>query len=531
VVDPTDRNRVYFGGPILRVPVDGSEATAFDRVPAVGNDWQPASPHGDYHGLAFDPTDPSIIYVATDGGVYVSLDNAKEGTWTFIGEGITSAELVDIAIAATDPNWLMGATQDNGTLLFDRSQDNGRVWEHFECCAGDGGVSAIDPTNASILYQGGRYPNELWQRVDGGKWEYFAEQLPQDAQRECATYNLTFHFQIHPTIPTTLFASCISLYRTTSNVPPGKWTPIYTPPRGQVVRSAVDPIRDFVYVGTDQGQIFRGPALGTAVGAWPEVFTHPAGLQLSDIEVDTRHEIVYASFALHMGSSQNCGTVASRVYKLAPISPGGQLNPTDITGDLPVGLCVNAVAIDPHLPRTVYAATTKGVYRGRSSATGGPWVWQPYNNGIPFTYVMDLEVRPMTGHLFAATYGRGAFEMVPETILPIGIDIKPGTSENIINIKNKGKIPVAILSTLSFDAPNEVDKTSLTFGRTGNEASLASCDTGAQDVNGDGLLDLVCSFYTSLTGFQVSDTVGFLKGLTVEGISIQGSDVVKILNH
>lgn len=530
-VDPADKDQVYFGGPILRVSRDGSQGTDFDRVPAVGNDWQPASPHGDYHGLAFDPTDPSVIYAASDGGAYMSTNHALENTWTFIGDGITSAELMDIAPAATDPNRMMGPTQDNGTMLFDRSQDNGRVWEHFECCAGDGGVSAIDPTDASILYQGGRYPNELWQRVGGGEWEYLSVGLPTNAQRTCATYDLTFHFQIHPTVPTTLFASCVSLYRTTSNVPPGQWTPIFTPPGGQVVRSAVDPLRDLVYGGTNQGQIFRGPALGTAVGDWPKVFTHPASLQLSDIEVDSRREIVYASFAPHMGGGQDCGAVAGRVYKLAPTLPGGDLYPTDITGDLPTGLCVNAVAIDPRLPRTVYAATTKGVYRGRSNATGGPWAWQSYNNGMPYAYVIDLEVHPLTGHLVAATYGRAAFELAPETVLPIGIDIKPDTAENVINIKSRGTIPVAILSSLAFDAPGEVDKTSLSFGRTGTEASLAFCNAGAQDVNGDGLLDLICHFHTSLTGLQVSDTVGFLKGVTVEGIQIAGNDAVNILSH
>jgi xyloglucan-specific exo-beta-1,4-glucanase len=539
IVDPGDRDRVYFGGPILRVPVDGSEATDFVRLPIVGNDWQPASPHGDYHSLAFNPKDSKFIYAATDGGAYMSSNYAEEGSWVFIGKGITSAELMDVAVATTDPNRMMGATQDNGTLFFERSKDNGREWKHFECCAGDGGVSAIDPTNASVLYQGGRYPNEIWQCTDGeckctdqvcSSWALFTNGLPQHAQRECATYDLTFNFQVHPTVPTTLFASCISMYRTTSNVPPGQWTQIFTPSVGQVVRSAVDPIRDLIYAGTNQGQIFRGPALGTAVADWSEVFTHPSGLQISDIEVDSSREVVYASFAPHMGSGQNCGT-ANRVYRFAPTSPGGQMNSTDITGDLPAGLCVNAVAIDPHMPRTVYAATTKGVYRGRSDTTGQLWVWESYSNGMPSAYVIDLEVHPLTGHLVAATYGRAAFELVPETILSIGIDIKPGTSENTINIKNMGKIPVAILSNLTFDAPNEVEKTSLTFGRTGNEASFASCDTGMQDVNADGLLDLVCNFYTSLTGFQVSDTVGFLKGRTVENIPMVGSDAVRIIKR
>jgi hypothetical protein len=169
------------------------------------------------------------------------------------------------------------------------------------------------------------------------------------------------------------------------------------------------------------------------------------------------------------------------------------------------------------------------VYRGRSNATGGPWVWTPYNNGLPLADVRDLAVHPVTHVIDAATYGRSAFEVVPETTLAIAIDVKPGTSHNLINAKSHGTIPVAILSSVTFDAPHEVDKSSVHFGRTGSEASLALCDAQPEDVNGDGLLDQVCHFQTSSTGFQPGDTVGILRGLTVDGASIEGRDPVTIV--
>jgi hypothetical protein len=88
-------------------------------------------------------------------------------------------------------------------------------------------------------------------------------------------------------------------------------------------------------------------------------------------------------------------------------------------------------------------------------------------------------------------------------------------------------IPVAILSTDEFDAPEMVDIDSLTFGRTGDEPSLVFC-SGAEDVNGDGLQDVVCHFYTDDIGFQWGDTEGVLKGMTKDGMPIQGSDSVRI---
>jgi len=113
--------------------------------------------------------------------------------------------------------------------------------------------------------------------------------------------------------------------------------------------------------------------------------------------------------------------------------------------------------------------------------------------------------------------------------IPVAIDIKPGSFPNSINPKSRGTIPVGILSSSTFDAPTSVDRTSLTFGRTGNEQSLAFCNSSPEDVNVDGFLDLVCHFNTQQTGFQAGDTAGALKGKTVTGTPIIGTDSVRIV--
>ena len=104
----------------------------------------------------------------------------------------------------------------------------------------------------------------------------------------------------------------------------------------------------------------------------------------------------------------------------------------------------------------------------------------------------------------------------PAGAVPVSIDIKPS-----INLKSNGKIPVAILSTPKFYAPDRVDSSSLTFGRTGNELSLAFCTVE----NGN----LLGHFYTQATGFQKGDTKGILKGKTVDGTPIMGSASVRIV--
>ncbi len=109
------------------------------------------------------------------------------------------------------------------------------------------------------------------------------------------------------------------------------------------------------------------------------------------------------------------------------------------------------------------------------------------------------------------------------------IRIKPSHVFNKINFKRGKKIPVAILSSESFDAPGLVDKSSLTFGAVGDEASLIGCDRKQKDVNGDGLKDLVCKFSVRLAGFQCGDTEGILKAKMIDGTPIEGKDSVIII--
>lgn len=118
--------------------------------------------------------------------------------------------------------------------------------------------------------------------------------------------------------------------------------------------------------------------------------------------------------------------------------------------------------------------------------------------------------------------------------LEVLIDIKPKSASNPINPRSRGFTKVAILSNASFDAVSQVDLETLTFGRTGEETSLALHKKDAaprasvEDADGDGLLDLVVSFMTEETGFQPGDSLGVLRGETFTGQAFEGQDVVRI---
>ena len=116
----------------------------------------------------------------------------------------------------------------------------------------------------------------------------------------------------------------------------------------------------------------------------------------------------------------------------------------------------------------------------------------------------------------------------PNGVLEAKIDIKPHSRNNRIFLRRWGIIPVAVLSNNGFDAPNDVERSTITFGKTGDENSLVRCARHAKDVNRDGLKDLICYFRTIETGFEVGDTVGILKCETKDGNYFQGRDSVII---
>lgn len=108
----------------------------------------------------------------------------------------------------------------------------------------------------------------------------------------------------------------------------------------------------------------------------------------------------------------------------------------------------------------------------------------------------------------------------PVNSIHVTIDLKPGSTVNPVNPRSEGVLPVAILGTATFDV-RDVDQTSVRLGR----GAAAPQDGGHfEDVNGDGIVDLVFQFPTPPVGILCGDTSVALTGQTVDGTPIAGSD-------
>ena len=103
------------------------------------------------------------------------------------------------------------------------------------------------------------------------------------------------------------------------------------------------------------------------------------------------------------------------------------------------------------------------------------------------------------------------------------------TSLNSITLNSNGVIPVAILSSETFDATT-VDPGAVSLGggavkRVGKKGKLLA---HAEDVNADGLLDLVCQVVTEFVNVP-GDFIVVLEAETFDGNKIRAADTIRVV--
>lgn len=117
----------------------------------------------------------------------------------------------------------------------------------------------------------------------------------------------------------------------------------------------------------------------------------------------------------------------------------------------------------------------------------------------------------------------------------VTVDVKPGSDTNVINLKSKGVVPVAVLTTGAFDA-REVDPATVLF------AGAVPARWTLEDVDGDGDKDMLFHFKTEQLNLDENSTEATLTaqlmapvtsqsaGQTSSGPTVSGTDKVRILS-
>jgi len=148
--------------------------------------------------------------------------------------------------------------------------------------------------------------------------------------------------------------------------------------------------------------------------------------------------------------------------------------------------------------------------------------------------IQDIHIPPRKAGGNPCSDGTVAFKAEQIDVgMAIDIDIKPGSDPNAINLSSKGVIPVAILGSAAFDVTS-VEVSSLEFGPDKAKPFHDLTDPlvfaeHLQDVNQDGLVDLVSHYKIKETGIPCNADTATLFGNLDDGTSIYGIDSVRIV--
>ncbi len=340
--------------------------------------------------LAINPETPTTLYVGLDFGVFKSIDSG--GTWVKSGP---NRQVNALAINPSTPATLYAGTNDG---IF-KSIDSGGTWATVDTGLTNPGLTnpiiqvlAINPSAPATLYAG-MIGGGVFKTINsGGTW----------APATTGLTNLTMRvLAINPSNPATLYASAgISSYFGVfkSSNSGGSWAATNTGLTNLSVSAlAINPMTPAtLYAGT--GTFGTGVFKSTDSGATWAAASMGMNEDVVALAIDpsTPATLYAGTFSLSGG----------QVFKST--DSGGTWATTGLTYHGPTfAISVDALAIDPSTPATLYAGGGVGVFK--STDSGGTWATS--NTGLTNTDVRALAIAPANpGTLYAGTNGGGVFK-------------------------------------------------------------------------------------------------------------------------
>ena len=469
--DPGNPARILIGGMGVVSPDQGMSSAAMYRITLQGTlpaanafwatdyrggnildaTWVGEGVHADVHRIrwvAGPPVPP--VFVATDGGAFLSTRSADRGTFGSRATGMAVSEVGYVASHPDTDGAVLIGCQDNGAQL-----RLGGTWRHLPFTADAGGV-AFDPGirgrliaqvyNSTWYDHAGAHVSPTW-RFDATDNAYITEdaaarfysnaaaRLRADgvSQLVIGTDRIWYTEKWGAsrwdgvvgvwrrewmTIPSRTDPRSGNAQNLTTDqlasgpFPPGTvdWSPgiralrwgsdhrLYALLPGAVYRLDRNPAT--MAWTTPVTQISLRPAL-PAVGLPPPAAAGPnlpPDGTLNDMAV---HDITagpHGSFYLATSHPTEPvwwfdGTATWHPCGLGVLPPPGGAPPGTPDG---VRAPAYAIVVDPDHPEVVYAGTAVGVWRGELTPAVGAvppsWLWRPFVNGLPEAAVQDLTI-------------------------------------------------------------------------------------------------------------------------------------------
>lgn len=423
-IHPENPDVVWYGGVRLYRSVDG------------GKEWKAVagSTHPDHHQLLPVPCEVCpegwTFFDLNDGGFSIGDGEFLWGSELQYGLAVTQFQSLDATVGA---DFLLGGTQDNGTLIYQGSD----VWDHID--NGDSASTLIDRDDLETLYDVfvGSPPRRCnkvgfcpasWPSIPGLviNGQVFGDLLPDtelDENPNVSWYPPLVQTPAAPGLDHLLFFATIDLFWSHDNgeewhqvtpappaAPLGGATPI------DELGGAINPITtiavppthtSWIYVGFYDGQLWH---LDDVAHQWTRVDTGLPDRPVTSIVCHpTEEKTLYVSFA---------GFGAHSIYR--SLDGGTSWKAIDDSADGEVAhASVNVLAVEPEAPFRLWAGTDYGVYLREGSP--GLELWGK-TNGLPNVAVYALRILEDGSQIYAATHGRGVWARATRPAIDIYLE-------------------------------------------------------------------------------------------------------------
>jgi len=419
-VDPKDSKRVYRPALSFSFSSDGGYSFA-----DASNEGAPI--HSDMHAIWINPAYPNVIYVGSDGGVYMSADRGV--TWQYI-QNLPVAQFYHVAYDLKEPYNVYGGLQDNGSWMAPSAAPGGIGNGRWEVVGGGDGFWTVPDVDGKSVYsesQGGSMSRTV---LPDFKSEFIQPQ--KTAAEEKLRWNWNTPIVTGASNPGNLYVGAQYLYKSTDQgrnwkrISPDLTTNDKSKQKQEdsgglsadntsaenhctIFTISESPLDEkVVWVGTDDGNLQFTTDAGTN---WTNVSANVAASGIasqawvSSIELSKfDRNLVYVTLENHMYGDH-------RTF-LAKSSDGGKtwnrLNSAVFTG------FAHKIKEDTENRNLLFLGTEMGLF---ASLDGGS-NWFRMKNKIPeYSLVRDIQIHPRTHDLIVATHGRGIF--ILDDIRPI----------------------------------------------------------------------------------------------------------------
>lgn len=373
-VHPTDSAKVVRGTQNLYRSTNGGVSSSI-----VSGGW------ADYHHYAHHPTNPDILYIVDDGGVWRSNDFGA--TLQDMNTGLVTSQFYNgFSCSAQDSLRALGQVQDHFGWMYTGSP----VWP--SSAVDEIGWTAIDQSNDNIMYADNRGGGSMSKSTNRGLTFFSSSSgIPSGG---VSAWNTPF--VLSTSNPNYLYFGRSIVYRTTN----AGATWIAT--NGGVALDG-NPALSMAVAPTNQDTVFVGTVPGTgrvhlfrttnAGASWTNVTGDLPNRYPMDIAIDpSDSRIVYVAFGgfdtTRLAKSTDAGMTWMHIGTALPNVP------------------TTAVAIDPFNTNHVYVGNDLGVL----VSTDGGLTWAGFNDGLfEAVIVADLTISPSNRSIRLASHSNGVF--------------------------------------------------------------------------------------------------------------------------